>query len=146
MAGWPEAILAGALAMGCAGPLMASGSVPAGQAENAPQPLRSGWVKPEREAASTLGALRAAVLADAQRAWPGVPAAQMQLQVEPVTWGDGALGCAQPGVMYTQALVPGWRLVVRGPGHEAAYHASERGQWLLCLAASPLVPPGPSTR
>jgi hypothetical protein len=137
MAGWPEAALTGALAMVCAGTLMAANSVPAGQAENMAPPLRSGWVKPQRQGMSMLDALRDAVLADAQGAWPGVPATQLQLRVEAVTWGDGALGCAQPGVMYTQALVPGWRFLVRSPGHEAAYHASESGQWLHCPASQP---------
>ena len=51
---------------------------------------------------------------------------------EVVTWTDGALGCPQPGLVYTQALVPGWRIVVRGPAREAVYHASQRGQWVLC--------------
>ena len=32
---------------------------------------------------------------------------------EEVTFSDGSLGCPQPGMMYTQALVDGYRVVIR---------------------------------
>ena len=32
---------------------------------------------------------------------------------EGVTWPDGSLGCPEPGMMYTQALVEGYRVVIR---------------------------------
>ena len=35
---------------------------------------------------------------------------------EDVTWPDGALGCPEPGMSYTQALVPGARLVLEADG------------------------------
>jgi hypothetical protein len=60
-----------------------------------------------------------------------------------VTWPDGALGCPQPGRLYTQALVPGWRVVIAAPGAAALlYHGSERGGWLYCPAdrATPALP------
>lgn len=60
----------------------------------------------------------------------------MQVSTEAVTWSDGSLGCPQPGQTYTQALVAGWRLVVRAKGREAVYHASQRGQWLLCTGGT----------
>jgi hypothetical protein len=34
------------------------------------------------------------------------------VQAEAVTWPDGALGCPEPGIVYTQALVPGYWVVV----------------------------------
>jgi hypothetical protein len=43
--------------------------------------------------------------------------------------------------MYTQALVPGYRVRLRGPAGEMDYHASARGALVLCppgRAASPL--------
>ena len=33
-------------------------------------------------------------------------------RVEEVTWNDGSLGCAEPGSMYTQALVAGSRITL----------------------------------
>ena len=49
-----------------------------------------------------------------------------------VIWRDGSLGCPQPGMMYTQALVPGYRIVLVVGDETFDYHASERGHFLLC--------------
>ena len=136
MASWREAIaVAAALCLpACA--MTAGHTLPAGSAENARPSPRAGWVPagPDGRAAQT--ALEAAVREDALLAWPGVPRAQMQVSTEAVTWSDGSLGCPQPGQTYTQALVADWRLVVRAKGREAVYHASQRGQWLLCTGGT----------
>jgi hypothetical protein len=50
----------------------------------------------------------------------------------PVTWPDGALGCPQPGMTYTQALVPGYRIVLRAGGKEFNYHVGGRGGPMFC--------------
>ena len=55
----------------------------------------------------------------------------------PVTWPDGALGCPQPGMMYTQALVDGYRVVlgIEGIEHETRllhYHGGGGGKPFLC--------------
>jgi hypothetical protein len=49
-----------------------------------------------------------------------------------VTWSDGSLGCPQPGVFYTQALVPGYWVVLQVGEVEYDYRASERGYFVLC--------------
>jgi hypothetical protein len=49
-----------------------------------------------------------------------------------VTWPDGALGCPQPGMAYTQALVPGYRIVLRAGGQELNYHVGGRGGPMFC--------------
>jgi hypothetical protein len=49
-----------------------------------------------------------------------------------ITWRDGSLGCPQPGMMYTQALVPGYQIVLRVGEETFDYHASERGHFVLC--------------
>jgi hypothetical protein len=49
-----------------------------------------------------------------------------------VTWSDGSLGCPQPGMMYTQALVPGYWVVLQVGDQEYDYRASERGHFVLC--------------
>jgi hypothetical protein len=55
---------------------------------------------------------------------------------EKVTWTDGALGCPQPGRMYTQALVPGYRVFVRAGDRTLLYHTSESGQVVQCPTVS----------
>ena len=57
---------------------------------------------------------------------------------EAVTWSDGSLGCPQPGQAYTQALVPGFRVVLEVDGAEMHYHASQSGDFAAC--ADPVEP------
>jgi hypothetical protein len=54
------------------------------------------------------------------------------LSAEAVTWSDGSLGCPEPGMSYTQALVPGYRVRIRAGVEVLDYHASERGPLALC--------------
>jgi hypothetical protein len=55
---------------------------------------------------------------------------------ESVVWPDGSMGCPQPGMMYTMALVPGYRVVLEAGGSLYDYHASERGGFILCEGGS----------
>ena len=55
-----------------------------------------------------------------------------------VTWSDGSLGCPEEGQMYTQALVPGYRVVLDVAGEKIAYHASGSGDFRPC--ANPVEP------
>jgi len=85
-----------------------------------------------------LHAMTQAALADAlRRAAPGATAPTL-LSAERVTWPDGSLGCPMPGRMYTMALVPGYRIRIQSGTELLDYHASTRGQPLLC-------PPGQAT-
>lgn len=54
------------------------------------------------------------------------------LRAEHVTWSDGSLGCPAPGMQYTQALVPGYRVLLRAGGEMLDYHASANGHLALC--------------
>jgi hypothetical protein len=54
------------------------------------------------------------------------------MSVRPVTWRSGALGCPEPGLSYTEALVPGVHILVRGNDEIAAYHAGVGGEPFLC--------------
>jgi hypothetical protein len=54
------------------------------------------------------------------------------ISAEAVTWADGSLGCPQPGIGYTQALVPGYRIRVQAGAEVLDFHASRWGQLLLC--------------
>ncbi len=51
---------------------------------------------------------------------------------EAVTWSDGSIGCPEPGMMYTQALVPGYRLVLEVDGRKLNFHATESGDFRYC--------------
>ena len=119
--------LAGALAGACASPSVA----------------------PETPVATPMPTgLEGAVLAaraDAARRTGVAAESLLLLSAESVTWSDGSLGCPQPGMMYTQALVPGYRVRLRGPGGEMDYHASARGALVLCPAERAVDPlPGAS--
>lgn len=66
----------------------------------------------------------------------GLPAASIELvSAEAVTWPDSSLGCPQPGMGYTMALVPGYRVKLRAGGNLLDYHASARGALVLCPAS-----------
>jgi hypothetical protein len=49
-----------------------------------------------------------------------------------VTWSDGSIGCPAPGMSYTQALVPGYRVLLEANGQQYDYHVGQRGQFILC--------------
>ena len=53
------------------------------------------------------------------------PSAVELVSFERVTWRDGSLGCPQPGMMYTQALVEGYRVTLRLNGQTVLYHGAE---------------------
>jgi hypothetical protein len=52
--------------------------------------------------------------------------------VQRVTWRDGSLGCPQPDMNYTQALVPGWRIELAVGSRSFLYHASDGGRVVNC--------------
>lgn len=51
-----------------------------------------------------------------------------------VTWPDGAKGCPQEGMMYTQALVEGMYILLAVDGESHAYHAGGDGVPFPCPA------------
>jgi hypothetical protein len=54
------------------------------------------------------------------------------VDVQRVTWSNGSVGCPQKGMLYTDKLVPGWRIVVKAGDRSLAYHAAERGDPFYC--------------
>lgn len=57
---------------------------------------------------------------------------------EAVEWSDGSLGCPQPGLVYTQAIVPGYRIVLEADGTTYTYHANARTTVVLCTNGKPV--------
>jgi hypothetical protein len=63
----------------------------------------------------------------------GVPVGEIEVvRGEAVVWNDGSLGCAEPGMMYTQALVDGYWVVLEYEGQLYDYRATEGGHFRLC--------------
>jgi hypothetical protein len=81
--------------------------------------------------------LRRAVVADAARKLGVNENAVVLARAERVTWNDGSLGCPQPGMGYTQALVRGFRVVARTADRELIYHTDETRQALACAGPMP---------
>jgi hypothetical protein len=54
-----------------------------------------------------------------------------------VTWNDGSLGCPQPGMNYTQALVQGWRALVQAGGQTLDYRIGGDRYFFVCEAGQP---------
>lgn len=63
----------------------------------------------------------------------GVAEAEIQLvSHRSVTWSDGSIGCPEPGMMYTQALVDGSLTILAVDGVEYSYHAGGNQDPFLC--------------
>lgn len=62
------------------------------------------------------------------------------IQDQAVVWPDGSLGCPQPGMMYTQALVDGYHVLVQAGETVLDYRATQRGSFVLCENALPVRP------
>ncbi len=54
------------------------------------------------------------------------------LESRPVAWRSGALGCPEPGMMYTDALVPGVLIRLQIEGEVVVYHARVGGKPFVC--------------
>ena len=77
-------------------------------------------------------AILATIIADLAATTEADPKAIEVAHAEAVTWSDGSLGCAEPGQVYTQVLVPGYRVILRHAGQQFDYRATEQGFFLLC--------------
>ncbi len=64
-------------------------------------------------------------------------AAFTYLRAEAVIWSDGSLGCPQRGMEYTQAVVPGYWVIIRAGEAEYDYRVTESGSFVLCQPARP---------
>lgn len=63
----------------------------------------------------------------------GVAAADVKVvSAKSVDWPNGAMGCPKPGRMYTQAIVPGYRIELEAGGKKFTYHAATKGGYKRC--------------
>ena len=56
------------------------------------------------------------------------------IEARHVTWRSGAMGCPEPDMMYTQALVPGYRILLRVGKDVHAYHGARGVAPFYCPA------------
>jgi hypothetical protein len=58
----------------------------------------------------------------------GIPPADIKVvSVEAVDWPDTSIGCPEPGRMYAQVLVPGYRIILEAGGKTYVYHSAGAG-------------------
>ena len=63
----------------------------------------------------------------------GVEPSEIEVvMAERVTWPDGSLGCPEPGMSYTQALVEGSKVVLGHDERVYLYHAGTDDEPFLC--------------
>ena len=92
----------------------------------------------------TLESLVQAALVDAAKVSGRPRDSLVVLDAVAVDWPDGAGGCPEPGVEYTQAQVPGFRILIRAGKQVLNYHATRFSRVpQLCPAdrVQPALPP-----
>ncbi len=94
-----------------------------------PLPTEAGIsIDPSLVPASVLGP----IVADAATR-AGVDVSELVVvHAAPVEFNDGSLGCPEPGMGYTQAIVPGYQVIVEHDGAQLDYRASGPGAFRLC--------------
>jgi hypothetical protein len=99
-------------------------------------PTQTGPIRPPYAGPGDSGSVPQSVIdaaiADAATRVGADPAAVTVVTAEAVTWPDGALGCPEPGHMYTQMVTPGYHVVVDAGGTRLDYRAGRQGTVSLC--------------
>lgn len=72
------------------------------------------------------------IVADAATRLGVDPAAVTIVEANAQTFPDGSLGCPEPGMMYTQALVDGYQVIVEANGTRLDYRGSQAGTFRIC--------------
>ncbi len=83
------------------------------------------------------GDLLNGVLEDAALQLGVAPDSLVVTEAEAVTWPDGSLGCPEPGMFYTQAMVDGYRIVVEAEGQALDYRVQSSGFFRICESRVP---------
>lgn len=109
------------------------GAATAPGAEGEEQPMPSSNVG----TAGIPGDILNSVLDDAAQKLGVAPDALVVTKAEAVTWPDGSLGCPEPGMFYTQALVDGYWIVVEAGGQSLDYRVSGGGNFRICDTPQP---------
>lgn len=55
-------------------------------------------------------------------------------------WPNGGLGCPEPGQMYMQIVIPGYRVLLKAGSETYDYHSDTRGNFVVCAGGRSLQP------
>lgn len=93
---------------------------------------------------ASIDQLVAAALTDASKVTGLTRGSLKVLESSAVDWPDGAMGCPEPGVGYTQAIVPGWRIRIQAGEQVLNYHAARSSTAPVLCSAKRVQPALPS--
>jgi hypothetical protein len=113
----------------CSGGQMTDPSATPSASASSPSP-QSPAATPSGQPVPLPSAYWDAIVADL--AGRGVTGTPELVSAEAVTWGDGSLGCPEPGKSYTQALEEGLRVIVVVDGVEYDYRFGSQPVPHLC--------------
>ena len=68
------------------------------------------------------------------------------VRAESALWNDGSLGCPEPGMVYTQAVVNGYWVVIKAAGETYDFRVGPRGSFRLCPTGQGRPPSQPNNR
>jgi hypothetical protein len=98
-----------------------------------PAPVDDTVPGPKRDNPDLLPGLPSAVAATELAERLGVEVADITVNVvENVMWRDGSIGCPEPGMSYTQALVPGVRVILEHGNQFYYYHGTAADNLFYC--------------
>ena len=132
--------------------VFAIATLPVAACANGKPPVKTGIAPPTRipdvaapagpvgEAVATATVprdVRRAVVADAAKRFGVEPSAVVLVKAEKVTWSDASLGCAEPGHLYAQMLVEGFRIVAKTQAGSLTYNTDSGGNAIPCGSAGP---------
>jgi hypothetical protein len=113
-----------------------SGNSPSGANAPSGEPSASPADASGEPAGSDGGSLPASIIdpivADAATRLGVDPSAVTIVEAKAQTFSDGSLGCPEPGMMYTQALVDGYQVIVEANGTQLDYRGSAPGEFRIC--------------
>lgn len=67
----------------------------------------------------------------------GIPEQDISVElVDPIDWPDPSLGLPMPGMMYTQVITPGYRIVLKHGTERYEYRSNQNGSILRFNPAS----------
>jgi hypothetical protein len=107
-------------------------------ADSAPEPLTVVAVTEEITVASsadidpTLRTLVDQAVADLATRLNIDASSIVTVSAQAMSWSDGSLGCPQPGMLYTQAIVDGALIQLSVDGTSYSYHSGASGAPFLC--------------
>lgn len=126
---------------GSTGPAAASPALPAMPPAATRTPAPDATTADVRVRSQLAAMVEAALAAAAEKT--GVPRSDLKVvSSASVVWADGSIGCPEPGMSYTMALVPGYRIIIDAHGETLDYHATGRGYLILCPPGRSVEPTG----